>query len=81
MYEKRYPVAVEAEGLRKRFGTTEALRGLDLTVATGTIYGLLGPNGAGNPVTGLGHSSAVKPVPVIVRAWPALARRFVVSGA
>jgi len=47
MYEKRYPVAVEAEGLRKRFGTTEALRGLDLTAATGTIYGLLGPNGAG----------------------------------
>jgi ABC-2 type transport system ATP-binding protein len=47
MYEKRYPIAVEAEGLRKRFGTTEALRGLDLTAATGTIYGLLGPNGAG----------------------------------
>jgi ABC-2 type transport system ATP-binding protein len=47
MYEKRYPVAVEAEGLRKRFGATEALRGLDLTVAAGSIYGLLGPNGAG----------------------------------
>jgi len=51
--EKRYPIAVEAEGLRKRFGGTEALRGLDLTVAAGTIYGLLGPNGAGKPVTGL----------------------------
>jgi ABC-2 type transport system ATP-binding protein len=47
MYEKRYPIAVEAEGLRKRFGATEALRGLNLTVAAGTIYGLLGPNGAG----------------------------------
>jgi ABC-2 type transport system ATP-binding protein len=47
MYEKRYPIAVEAEGLRKRFGATEALRGLDLTVATGNVYGLLGPNGAG----------------------------------
>ena len=47
MYEKRYPVAVEAEGLRKRFGATEALRGLDLTVSAGSIYGLLGPNGAG----------------------------------
>ena len=33
MYEKRYPVAVEAEGLRKRFGTTEAVRGLDLDQA------------------------------------------------
>jgi ABC-2 type transport system ATP-binding protein len=51
MYEKRYPIAVEAEGLRKRFGATEAVRGLDLTVAAGTIYGLLGPNGAGKTTT------------------------------
>jgi ABC-2 type transport system ATP-binding protein len=51
MYEKRYPVAIRTEGLRKRFGTTEALRGLDLTVAAGTIYGLLGPNGAGKSTT------------------------------
>ena len=52
MYEKRYP-AVEAEGLRKHFGATEALHGLDLTVPAGTVYRLLGPNGAGKPVTGL----------------------------
>jgi ABC-2 type transport system ATP-binding protein len=39
--------AVRAEGLRKRFGATEALRGLDLTVPAGTVCGLLGPNGAG----------------------------------
>ena len=51
MSEKRYPVAVEADGLRKRFGTAEALRGLDLAVAAGTIYGLLGPNGAGKTTT------------------------------
>ena len=51
MYEKRYPVAVEAEGLRKRFGATEAVCGLDLTVAAGSIYGLLGPNGAGKTTT------------------------------
>src|ERR1700734_918368 len=38
---------VVAEGLRKRFKHTEALRGLDLTVAAGTVCGLLGPNGAG----------------------------------
>ncbi|MFK3980790.1 ATP-binding cassette domain-containing protein [Micromonospora sp. NPDC050397] len=38
---------VVAEGLRKRFGSTEALAGLDLTVPAGTVYGLLGPNGAG----------------------------------
>ncbi|GAA4623229.1 daunorubicin resistance protein DrrA family ABC transporter ATP-binding protein [Actinoallomurus vinaceus] len=40
-------IAVWAEGLRKRFGRTEALRGLDLEVARGTVCGLLGPNGAG----------------------------------
>jgi ABC-2 type transport system ATP-binding protein len=39
--------AIEAEGLRKRYGTVEALRGVDLTVQTGTVFGLLGPNGAG----------------------------------
>jgi ABC-2 type transport system ATP-binding protein len=39
--------AVVARGLRKRFGSTEALRGIDLTVPAGTICGLLGPNGAG----------------------------------
>jgi ABC-2 type transport system ATP-binding protein len=38
---------VAAEGLRKRFGATEALAGLDLSVAAGTVCGLLGPNGAG----------------------------------
>ena len=51
MYEKRYPIAIEAEGLRKRFGATEAVRGLTLTVAAGSIYGLLGPNGAGKTTT------------------------------
>ncbi len=40
-------IAVWAEGLRKRFGRTEALRGVDLEVPRGTVCGLLGPNGAG----------------------------------
>ena len=39
--------AILAEGLRKRFGKTLALDGLDLEVAAGTVLGLLGPNGAG----------------------------------
>ena len=39
--------AVEAVGLVKRFGTTEALRGVDLSVDRATVVGLLGPNGAG----------------------------------
>jgi ABC-2 type transport system ATP-binding protein len=38
---------IEAEGLRKRFGATVALDGLDLTVPAGSILGVLGPNGAG----------------------------------
>ncbi|WBB68699.1 ATP-binding cassette domain-containing protein [Micromonospora sp. WMMD812] len=38
---------IEAEGLRKQYGDTHALAGLDLTVAAGTVCGLLGPNGAG----------------------------------
>ncbi|RKT18998.1 ABC-2 type transport system ATP-binding protein [Streptomyces sp. 1114.5] len=39
--------AIEMAGVEKRFGATEALRGLDLAVPTGTVCGLLGPNGAG----------------------------------
>jgi ABC-2 type transport system ATP-binding protein len=38
---------IVARGLRKRFGSTEALAGIDLTVPTGTVCALLGPNGAG----------------------------------
>jgi ABC-2 type transport system ATP-binding protein len=39
--------AIEATGLRKSYGDVEALRGVDLSVEAGRIYGLLGPNGAG----------------------------------
>jgi ABC-2 type transport system ATP-binding protein len=39
--------AVTAQGVRKRFGSLEALAGLDIVVRTGEIYGLLGPNGSG----------------------------------
>lgn len=39
--------AIWAEGLRKSYGKTLALDGLDLRVEEGTILGLLGPNGAG----------------------------------
>jgi daunorubicin resistance ABC transporter ATP-binding subunit len=38
---------IEAEGLRKSFGTTQALNGLGLRVGAGRVTGLLGPNGAG----------------------------------
>ncbi len=39
--------AIEAVGLRKSFGTVQALRGLDLAVPAGGVCALLGPNGAG----------------------------------
>jgi ABC-2 type transport system ATP-binding protein len=38
---------IEAQGLTKRFGSTEALAGVDLDVREGTVLALLGPNGAG----------------------------------
>ena len=38
---------IEAHGLTKRFGTTQALAGIDLEVEQGTVLGVLGPNGAG----------------------------------
>ncbi len=39
--------ALAVRGLEKRYGRTEALRGIDLEVGTGEMIGLLGPNGAG----------------------------------
>jgi ABC-2 type transport system ATP-binding protein len=39
--------AIEVSGLRKSFGKTVALDGLDLSVAAGEVHGFLGPNGAG----------------------------------
>jgi ABC-2 type transport system ATP-binding protein len=40
-------VCIEARGLRKSFGRTTALDGVDLRVEEGRILGLIGPNGAG----------------------------------
>ena len=39
--------AIEASGLTKRFGSTQALAGVDLHAREGTVLGVLGPNGAG----------------------------------
>jgi ABC-2 type transport system ATP-binding protein len=44
-------VVLEVQGLRKRYGAFEALKGIDLKVERGSIYGFLGPNGAGKTTT------------------------------
>ena len=57
---------IEARGLRKIYGDTVALAGIDLTVQEGRILGLIGPNGAGkstalNAILGLtSHEGSLK---------------------
>ena len=43
--------AIEIRGLRKNFGKKQALKGLDLTVPEGAVYGLIGENGSGKSTT------------------------------
>ncbi len=40
-------IAIEVRGLRKSFGAKEAVAGVDLEIAAGSLAGLVGPNGAG----------------------------------
>jgi ABC-2 type transport system ATP-binding protein len=53
--------AILAEGLRKSYGKTLALDGLDLEVREGTILGLLGPNGAGKTTAVRIFTTLLKP--------------------
>jgi ABC-2 type transport system ATP-binding protein len=46
-YCESVPTALAVRGLRKRYGSVEALKGVDLEVGEGELVGLLGPNGAG----------------------------------
>ncbi len=41
------PVAIAVEGIVKRYGDFEAVKGVNFSVTEGEIFGLLGPNGAG----------------------------------
>src|SRR5919112_1536879 len=43
--------AISVRGLRKRYGSHEAVRGVDFDVSPGEVFGLLGPNGAGKTTT------------------------------
>jgi ABC-2 type transport system ATP-binding protein len=43
--------AIDVRALRKRYGDYEAVRGIDISVRRGEVFGLLGPNGAGKTTT------------------------------
>lgn len=43
--------AIQVKGLKKSYGKVQALKGIDLAVKTGEIFGFLGPNGAGKTTT------------------------------
>jgi ABC-2 type transport system ATP-binding protein len=47
VYARRVPAALAVSGLAKRYGSVEALAGVDLEVGESELVGLLGPNGAG----------------------------------
>ena len=77
---------IAVEGLTKTFGSTRALDGLDLSVATGEVHGFLGPNGAGKSTTHPGparpaarrrrHRAAARRRPLARRRGPAPAARL-----
>lgn len=70
--------AVSITGLVKQYGPVKALRGLDLSIAQGQIYGLLGPNGSGKTTLIKTMVGAVKPtagtVMVLGQSMPHQAR-------
>src|SRR5436305_5481194 len=43
--------AIHVRGLRKSYGSFEAIKGIDFEVRSGEVFGLLGPNGAGKTTT------------------------------
>ena len=45
------PLALETHGLTKDYGSVQALRGVDLEVRRGEVFGFLGPNGSGKTTT------------------------------
>jgi oleandomycin transport system ATP-binding protein len=52
---------IRAEGLKKRFGETQALAGVDILARRGTVLGVLGPNGAGKTTAVRMLATLIKP--------------------
>jgi len=55
------PHAIETSSLSLRYGRTEAVRGLTMTVPAGSVYALVGPNGAGKTTTIKGLMNLLRP--------------------
>ena len=53
--------AIEVHGLRKSFGAKEAVAGINLEIAAGSLAGLVGPNGAGKTTTLLTMTGLLRP--------------------
>src|SRR5260370_7327828 len=49
--ESRSDIAIRVRNLRKVYGPIEAVRGIDLDIKAGEIFGLIGPDGAGKTST------------------------------
>lgn len=49
--EKNHHPMIEIRGLKKIFGSFQALKGIDLDIQKGTVFGFVGPNGAGKSTT------------------------------
>lgn len=60
-------LVVDVRGLRVRYGKLEAVRGIDLQIPRGEVYGFIGPNGAGK-------SSTIKVLATLLRSFTGIAR-------